>query len=211
MITGASLGAWEIILIVIVAIVVLGPEKTPYYAKKLGEALGLMKQYSGKLATEIKENVAEPLSEVVQPLQSVTKEMTEPFKDLTDPLKEIKAPLNEATKAINDAVKVSSQPLKKAVAEAAADTEAAMALEAGEETALTEAAPEEEEPAEDIPEEPVHTAVAAETEALAEAGTTEEEPVKTVRETAPQEDTSALPGPHEVITAGDAAKKEAVV
>ena len=148
MIAGASLGAWEIILIVIVAIVVLGPEKTPYYAKKLGEALGLMKQYSGKLATEIKENVAEPLSEVVQPLQSVTKEMTEPFKDLTDPLKEIKAPLSEATKAINDAVKVSSQPLKKAVVEAAADTEAAMALEAGEEMVLTEAAPED--PADDI-------------------------------------------------------------
>ena len=166
MIAGASLGAWEIILIVIVAIVVLGPEKTPYYAKKLGEALGLMKQYSGKLATEIKENVAEPLSEVVQPLQSVTKEMTEPFKDLTDPLKEIKAPLSEATKAINDAVKVSSQPLKKAVVEAAADTEAAMALEAGEEMVLTEAAPED--PADDIEINAAPVFSAAEPEALTE-------------------------------------------
>lgn len=180
MIAGASLGAWEIILIVIVAIVVLGPEKTPYYAKKLGEALGLMKQYSGKLATEIKENVAEPLSEVVQPLQSVTKEMTEPFKDLTDPLKEIKAPLSEATKAINDAVKVSSQPLKKAVVEAAADTEAAMALEAGEEMVLTEAAPED--PADDIEINAAPVFSAAEPEALPE-DKEPEKPVQTVLET----------------------------
>ncbi len=180
MIAGASLGAWEIILIVIVAIVVLGPEKTPYYAKKLGEALGLMKQYSGKLATEIKENVAEPLSEVVQPLQSVTKEMTEPFKDLTDPLKEIKAPLSEATKAINDAVKVSSQPLKKAVVEAAADTEAAMALEAGEEMVLTEAAPED--PADDIEINAAPVFSAAEPEALTE-DKEPEKPVQTVLET----------------------------
>lgn len=174
------MGAWEIILIVIVAIVVLGPEKTPYYAKKLGEALGLMKQYSGKLATEIKENVAEPLSEVVQPLQSVTKEMTEPFKDLTDPLKEIKAPLSEATKAINDAVKVSSQPLKKAVVEAAADTEAAMALEAGEEMVLTEAAPED--PADDIEINAAPVFSAAEPETLTE-DKEPEKPVQTVLET----------------------------
>ena len=180
MIAGASLVSWEIILIFIVAIVVLGPEKTPYYAKKLGEALGLMKQYSGKLATEIKENVAEPLSEVVQPLQSVTKEMTEPFKDLTDPLKEIKAPLSEATKAINDAVKVSSQPLKKAVVEAAADTEAAMALEAGEEMVLTEAAPED--PADDIEINAAPVFSAAEPEALTE-DKEPEKPVQTVLET----------------------------
>ena len=207
MITGASLGAWEIILIVIVAIVVLGPEKTPYYAKKLGEALGLMKQYSGKLATEIKENVAEPLSEVVQPLQSVTKEMTEPFKDLTDPLKEIKAPLNEATKAINDAVKVSSLPLKKAVAEAAADTEATMAAQAQEEAALTEAAPLEEEPAED---KTVRTVLAVEKDSLTENDMTEE-PVKTTLETVTSEEPSTQSGPEETKSAGITAKQEPAV
>ena len=59
-----SMGWGEIILIIVLAILVLGPEKTPVYAKKLGEALGMFKQYSGKLATEIKENVAEPMQEV---------------------------------------------------------------------------------------------------------------------------------------------------
>ena len=78
----AGLGFGEILLIIVIAIVVLGPEKTPLYAKKLGEGLTMFKQYSGKLASEIKENVAEPLAEVVQPLQEVSKELTEPFKDL---------------------------------------------------------------------------------------------------------------------------------
>ena len=66
----AGLGFGEILLIIVIAIVVLGPEKTPLYAKKLGEGLTMFKQYSGKLASEIKENVAEPLAEVVQPLQA---------------------------------------------------------------------------------------------------------------------------------------------
>ena len=49
----AGLGFGEILLIIVIAIVVLGPEKTPLYAKKLGEGLTMFKQYSGKLASVI--------------------------------------------------------------------------------------------------------------------------------------------------------------
>lgn len=153
-----GLGAGEILLIVVIAILVLGPEKTPVYAKKLGEGLAMLKQYSGKLAGEIKENVAEPLSEVVQPLQEVTKEINEPFKDLTDPLKEIKAPLDEAAKAVNDAVRVTAAPLKKAVDEAAEEVEKKDAEEAVEETA-EEAA---QEPAGEAAQEPAEPAAGEE-------------------------------------------------
>lgn len=178
-----SIGAGEVILIVILAIFVLGPEKTPYYAKKLGEGLGLMKQYSGKLATEIKENVAEPLSEVVQPLQEVSKEMREPFKDITDPLKEIKAPLTEATRALNNAVNVTAQPLKTAVNEAAAEVEAAG---------------DAQDMAEDTPREDA-TAVTAEAEGSAEEAAKETPD----REIAAQPEAAAVRQPDEAAGQAD--------
>lgn len=138
MITCMNLGMGEIVIIVIVAILVLGPEKTPYYAKKLGEALSSMKQYSGTIAQGIKENVAEPISEVVQPLADVAKEVSEPLKEITDPLKEIKAPLDEATKALNSAVKGTAAPLKQAIEEAAEAQTTGSEAAAEENTAGTE-------------------------------------------------------------------------
>ncbi len=90
-----KIGIWEFVVIVVVALIVLGPDKLPVYAKKLGQALGEIKKYSNDLSNDIKENIVEPLNEVAQPL----KDAVEPINEIQ---KEIKGTVNDMTKSFND-------------------------------------------------------------------------------------------------------------
>lgn len=54
------LGFWEIVVILIVALVVIGPEKLPSAAGKLGEALRSFRRASGEVKQDILDNVMEP-------------------------------------------------------------------------------------------------------------------------------------------------------
>lgn len=85
----------EIAVIAIVALIVLGPDKLPVYARKLGVALKEFKKATSSMTEEIKENVVTPLDEAVKPL----KEAVEP---LTDIEKEVKSSLKDVTKSINN-------------------------------------------------------------------------------------------------------------
>lgn len=101
-----KLGASEIVLIIIVALFVIGPDKLPGYAKKLGKGLSSLKESSNQLASEIRENVTEPLQDIVEPLQ-----------EIAEPIREISKPLDEATRSLREIGK----PRPKAVREAAAN------------------------------------------------------------------------------------------
>ncbi|MDO5292349.1 MAG: twin-arginine translocase TatA/TatE family subunit [bacterium] len=85
----------EIMVICIVALVVLGPDKLPIYAHKLGVGLKEFKKVTSDLTNDIKENMVEPLNEAAKPL----KDAVEP---LTEIQKEVKESLNDVTKSIND-------------------------------------------------------------------------------------------------------------
>lgn len=85
----------EIMVICIVALLVLGPDKLPQYAKKLGVALREFKKATNDLSKDIKENVVSPLDDAVKPL----KEAVEP---LTDIKKDVNDSLNDVTKSINN-------------------------------------------------------------------------------------------------------------
>lgn len=77
------IGITELILIFIVALVVIGPDKLPQYAKKLGEALAQFRKASDDAASEIKKSVVEPLEEAQKPLR----EAMEPIEELDHALK----------------------------------------------------------------------------------------------------------------------------
>lgn len=98
-----KLGIGEILVIFAVALVVLGPEKLPYYAQKLGVALREIRKVSGDLSKEIKENIVEPLDEAAKPL----KEAIEPINDIK---KEINSSVKEVTDSFNN---IGKEPVKK--------------------------------------------------------------------------------------------------
>lgn len=73
-------GMSELVVIFVVALFVVGPDRLPAYAKKLGEALAQFKKYSDEAAKDIKESIVEPLEEAQRPLR----EAVEPLEDLKE-------------------------------------------------------------------------------------------------------------------------------
>ena len=64
-----KIGFWELVVIVVIAFVFIGPDQLPVYAKKLGKMLRELKKYTGAASEEIQKNVVEPLNEIQAPLK----------------------------------------------------------------------------------------------------------------------------------------------
>ena len=52
-----KIGFWELVVIVVVAFVFIGPDQLPVYAQKLGKMLRELKKYTGAASEEIQKNV----------------------------------------------------------------------------------------------------------------------------------------------------------
>ena len=85
-----KIGWMELLVIVIVALVVVGPDKLPDYAKKFGKALREFKKISADLTSEITEDVVKPLNEAAKPLKEAAKPINEVSNTLKNTGKDIK-------------------------------------------------------------------------------------------------------------------------
>ena len=90
-----KIGAMELLVIFIVALLVIGPDKLPQYARKFGAALKEFRKASSGVTKEIRESVIDPLSEAQKPLR----EAMEPLEDIT---KDIKSELNGVEKELKN-------------------------------------------------------------------------------------------------------------
>ena len=93
-----KIGFTEILVILGVALLVLGPDKMPYYAKKLGEALKEFKKVSSEATKDIRESVIEPLEEAQRPLKEAMEPITELEKDIRGGVEDIKKSFNDLGK-----------------------------------------------------------------------------------------------------------------
>ena len=157
-----KIGPLELVIVFIVALIVIGPNKLPEYAKKFGEAMREFKKASSVLTSEIKENIVEPLEEAQRPLR----EAMEPITELD---KEIRGNIKEVTDSVNNIGKVKKERPEKEtnVAESEpAETEAV--VKTATEDANEEAATDDtgEEPATDEGVEVAAEAVQVNTEAV---------------------------------------------
>lgn len=114
------IGFTEILVILAVALIVLGPDKLPVYMRKLGQALGEFKKYSSELTEDLKENVIAPLDEAQRPLR----EALEPLESLDKELKASAKDLEQSIKGIGKA-----KPAEESKAEAPAKEEETPAAE----------------------------------------------------------------------------------
>ena len=172
-----KIGFWELIVIVIVAFVFIGPDQLPVYAKKIGKMLRELKKYTGAASEEIQKNVVEPLNEIQAPLK-------EAVAPLTDIKKDIDSSMRDVTKSFTGIGKTSKEEAAKKLAETEEVTDLTedtveelpeQPAEAPAETAEAVEAPAEkpEQPAAEPVAEPVQEAPAAADEA-AEAAPAEE-------------------------------------
>lgn len=187
-----KIGFWELIVIVIVAFVFIGPDQLPVYAKKIGKMLRELKKYTGAASEEIQKNVVEPLNEIQAPLKEAVAPLTDIKKDIDSSMRDVtksftgigKTSKEEAAKKLAETEEVTDltedavEELPEQPAEAPAET----AETAPAETAETVEAPAEKpeqaaaeaaQPAAEPVAEPVQEAPAA-AEAAAEAAPAEE-------------------------------------
>lgn len=93
------IGFTEIMVILIVALLVLGPDKLPYYARKLGEGLKEFRKVSSEATKDIRESVIEPLEEAQKPLREAMEPITELEKDVRKDVEGIKRSFTDLGKA----------------------------------------------------------------------------------------------------------------
>lgn len=98
-----QIGIAELLIVFIVALFAVGPDRLPAYAKKLGEAVSQFKKYSQEATREIKESVVEPLEEVQAPLREAVK----PLEDLDKTVKGSAKDLKDSFAGIGKAKKTS--------------------------------------------------------------------------------------------------------
>ena len=133
-----KIGFTEIIVIFIVALIVIGPDKLPYYARKLGAGLREFRKATDDMTKDIRESVVEPLEEAQKPIR----EAMEPFEQLD---RDVRNNFKETSDSLNNIGKVKKPD--KAADEIKADKD--MAASAVNENAEKSA---NEDPAEQIPE-----------------------------------------------------------
>ena len=78
-----KLGFGEILVILVVIMLVIGPDKLPEFAKKIGKALGEFRHATEDVSAELKENVLDPLDEAAAPI-----------REAIEPIEEIKSSVN---------------------------------------------------------------------------------------------------------------------
>lgn len=107
-----KIGAMELVVIFIVALLVIGPDKLPQYARKFGAALREFRKASSGMTREIRESVIDPLEEAQKPLR----EAMEPLEDIS---KGLKGDLNAVERDLKNIGKTKPQEPKPAAAETA--------------------------------------------------------------------------------------------
>lgn len=77
-----KVGTLEILVIVIVALFVIGPDNLPSYAKKFGEVLKSLRAATADLSKDVQENIVEPLNEAQKPIREALQPLQETVDDV---------------------------------------------------------------------------------------------------------------------------------
>ena len=97
-----KIGIQELLVVFIVALIVVGPDKLPYYAKKLGQAFGQFRRYTEEATKDIRESVVEPLNEAQRPLREAMEPVTELEKDVRKNVNKLKKSISDIGKPSNE-------------------------------------------------------------------------------------------------------------
>ena len=78
-----KIGFGELLIVLVVIMLVIGPDKLPDFARKIGKALGEFRHATEDVSAELKENVLDPLDEAAAPI-----------REAIEPIEEIKTSVN---------------------------------------------------------------------------------------------------------------------
>lgn len=93
-----KIGMQELLIVFIVALIVVGPDKLPIYARKFGEALREFRKFSSDATKDIRESIVEPLEEAQRPLREALEPITELEKEVRGDVKGIQKSFSDIGK-----------------------------------------------------------------------------------------------------------------
>lgn len=94
-----KIGFTELMVVFVVALLVIGPDKLPMYAKKLGEALSAFRKASDEMTRDLKESVIDPLDQAQKPLREALDPVNQLGSQLQGNMKEVETSFKNIGKA----------------------------------------------------------------------------------------------------------------
>ena len=94
-----KIGAMELVVIFIVALLVIGPDKLPAYERKLGDAVKSFRKASSDVTQEIRESVIDPLEDAQKPIREAMEPIEELDRELKSDIKGVENELKNIGKA----------------------------------------------------------------------------------------------------------------
>ncbi len=110
---GMRIGIGELVVIFLIALVVIGPDKLPEYARQLGKALGELKKSTSGLNEEIRKDVIVPLNEAAQPLREAVEPINDSVTQIKSDMDKVTKTINNPAAAVKDAVVKEMKPEEK--------------------------------------------------------------------------------------------------
>ena len=93
-----KIGFLELLVIFVVALLVIGPDKLPAYARKLGNALREFRKASADITQDIRESVVDPLEDAQRPLREAMEPLEKLDRDVRADLKGVETDLKNIGK-----------------------------------------------------------------------------------------------------------------
>ena len=84
-----KIGFLELILVFFVALLAIGPDKLPSFARKLGTAMREFRKATADMSKDVRENVIEPLEEAQRPIREAIEPLTELDKQVRQDIQSI--------------------------------------------------------------------------------------------------------------------------
>lgn len=97
-----KIGFTELILVMVVALLVIGPDKLPQVMRQLGKGLAQFKAATDEATKEIRQSVVEPLEEAQKPLKEALEPVQEIEKAINGNVKDLKKSINSIGKTKPD-------------------------------------------------------------------------------------------------------------
>jgi Tat protein translocase TatB subunit len=88
-----NIGAAELMLILLIALIVVGPRRLPEIGRNLGKIMNDLRKISQEFTTDLTRELEAPAKELTE----IAKELEAPAKELTEMAKELEAPAKELT------------------------------------------------------------------------------------------------------------------
>lgn len=112
-----DIGIFEIMVVLIVALLVIGPQRLPEVARKMGKIYRNLKRMTGDFTKQIKEaaDFDEDIAELKGTFKSLNADAKEFSKAVDTEVKEIKESLDAETEALTKPLKKEAAELKKTV------------------------------------------------------------------------------------------------